>query len=252
MERLWYIKHCRLFDVLTSDQLARLERRARVRRFAKNVPVYLPNDAADAVLLLAEGRVKLCSTTPEGKRGILAFVEAGEVFGELTLVGEAQREEVAETVVPSTIVWLPGNEVETLMGESPQLTLGVSKLIGLRRKRVERRLKTLLFRSNRDRLVHLLLDLAEQYGEVVSEGVHLSIRLSQQDLASIIGATRESVTTLLGQLQLEGLLKVARQRIVIRDLRRLADLTDAVAPAIPQPPADPSSAAAGPAVPLRN
>ncbi len=251
MERLWYIKCCRLFEQLTPAQLARLERRARVRRFPKNTPVYLPSDAADGVLLLAEGRVKLCSITSDGKQAILAFIEAGELFGELSLVGEAKREEHAETVDASTVILLPGNAVSSLMAESPELTFGVTKLIGWRRKRVERRLRSLLFRSNRERLVQLLLDLAEQYGETAPEGVRLSIKLSQQDLASIIGATRETVTVLLGELQLDGLLKVARQRVVIRDLKRLAERVGTAPPSIPETtPARPAGVFVPP-LPLR-
>lgn len=65
-------------------------------------PIYLPSDAADGVLLLAEGRVKLCSNTPEGKQAILAFIEAGELFGELALLGDAERDEHAETLLAST------------------------------------------------------------------------------------------------------------------------------------------------------
>jgi CRP-like cAMP-binding protein len=233
-ERHWYIKRCRLFERLTDEQLARLELRARVRRFPRKSPVYLPSDAADGVFLLAEGRIKLCSTTPEGKQAILAFIEPGEVFGEISLLGEgAEREEMAEAVAPSTVIFLPGDELEQLMSDSSQLSLSVTKLVSWRRRRIERRLKTLLFRSNRERLIHLLLELSEQYGKPDPNGILLDIRLSHHDLASVIGTTRETVTILLGELQLEGFLKVARQRIVIRKLEPLAQSVYAKAPSIP-------------------
>lgn len=235
MERLWYIKHCRLFEQLTPDQTNRLERAARLRTFPKNASVYLPSDAADGVFLLAEGRVKLCSLTSEGKEAILAFIDAGELFGELALLGETQREEHASTVLPSTIILLPRNEVEEIMAESARLSLGVSKLVGWRRKRIERRLKNLLFRSNRERLCHLLLDLVEQYGRRTDDGVLITIKLSHQDLASIIGSTRETVTVLLGELQLDRLITVVRRRLVIKELERLADSVTAVAPNLPEP-----------------
>lgn len=80
-EHHWHIKNCRLFERLSADQLSRLEKRARMRRFAKGVPVYLPSDTASSVFLLAEGRVKLCSVTPDGKQAILAFIEPGELSG---------------------------------------------------------------------------------------------------------------------------------------------------------------------------
>lgn len=231
-DRIWYIKHCRLFQTLTLDQLERLEKHAKLRKYPKNVPVYFPSDAADSVLLLAEGRVKICSNTADGKQAILAFIEPGEVFGELSLVGEGRRDEHAETMAASTVVLLPGGVLEDLLAQSPSLSLGVTKLIGLRRKRVERRLKTLLFRSNRERLLHLLLDLTEQYGKSRPDGTLIDIRLSHLDLASVIGTTRETMTLLLGELRTSGLLKIEKHRLLIPDVGRIAAAVDQAPPEI--------------------
>ena len=86
--------------------------------------------------------------------------------------------------------------------------------MGLSRRRVERRLKSLLFRSNRERLVHLLFDLAEKYGRYTKEGgISLGIHLSHQELASIIGSTRETVTLVLGELQAEGAISISRREL---------------------------------------
>lgn len=221
-QTFWHVRNCSLFQRLSEAQLELLEQRARIRKYPKGASLYLPTDWADSTFLLAEGRIRICSTTPEGKQTILAFVEPGEVFGELSLVESGQREERAEAVVGSTVVLIPSDALRQIMEDSPSLSLGVTKLIGLRRKRVERRLRSLLFRNNRDRITHLLVELAEQYGNATSEGLELSIRLSHQDLASIIGATRETVTTLLGEMQSEGLLRIRRQRLLILDLRKLA------------------------------
>ncbi len=203
-----------------------LEQGCRIKKYAKGMSVYLPTDASEGAFLLCEGRVRICSTTPEGKQSILAFVEPGEVFGELALVEKGLREERAETTSASTIVFLPAERLQTLMAKSAELTIGVTKLIGMRRKRIERRLRSLLFRSNRDRLTHLLVELADQYGMATSEGIELKIRLSHQDLAAIIGATRETVTTLLGDMQSEGLLIIKRQKLVLLNLPRLASADD--------------------------
>lgn len=221
-ERLWYLKSCDLFQQLSSDQLAILESRCRVRKYPRSTPIYLPADHADGVLLLAEGRVKLGSFTEEGKQTILAFIEPGEIFGELSLIGSSEREEYAESVEKSTIILIPNEAMQQLLAENPSVSLGVTKLFGLRRQRVERRLKYLLFRSNRERLVHLLIELAEQYGKQVADGVELRIKLSHQDLASIIGSTRETVTVVLGELQSEGRLKLGRRKITLTDAAELA------------------------------
>ncbi|MEM9353242.1 MAG: Crp/Fnr family transcriptional regulator [Planctomycetota bacterium] len=229
-ERLWYLKHCDLFQQLTMQQLTGLEARCRSKTFPRGSPVYLPADYADAVLLLAEGRVKIGGFTEEGKQTILAFIEPGEVFGELALAGSTEREEYAEAVEKSSVVLMPREALEALLAENPQLALGVTKLFGLRRKRIERRLRYLLFRSNRERLVHLLIELAERYGRQNSEGVELTIKLSHQDLASIIGSTRETVTVVLGELQSEGRLSIGRRKIVLKDLPELASSVNVPVP----------------------
>ena len=110
-------------------------------------------------------------------------------------------------------------------------------MMGLRRRRIERRLKSLLFRSNRERLIFLLLELAEKYGQAASEGVRIGIKLSHQDLASIIGSTRETVTVVLSELQTEGYLIVRRRQIILARPGELAAGIDASPPQIPQSPA---------------
>ncbi len=231
-QAFWHVRNCSLFQRLNESQLARLEQQARLRKFPKGAAIYLPQDVADAALLLAEGRVRIVCNTPDGKQSILALIEPGELFGELAIIDSAPREERAEAMTGSTVVFLPGDHLRQLMEECSGLALGVTKLIGMRRKRVERRLRSLLFRSNRERLTQLLVDLAEQYGNPTTAGIELRIRLSHQDLASIIGATRETVTTVLGELQSEGLVLIGRQKLVLLDLPRLAR-NDTGSPASP-------------------
>jgi len=230
-ERLWYLKRCDLFQRLSPEQLAALETRCRMRQFPRGTPIYLPADNADSVMLLAQGRVKIGSYTEDGKQTILAFIEPGELFGELSLLGTTvEREEYAEAVEKSTIILISNEVMQGLLAEIPTVSLGVTKLFGLRRQRIERRLKYLLFRSNRERLVHLLLELAEKYGLPGGNGVELRIKLSHQDLASIIGSTRETVTVVLGELQAEGLLELGRRKIKLIDIARLADSVNVPVP----------------------
>lgn len=229
-EKYWFLKRCDLFGPLSDEQLQRMESRCRIREIPRNSPVYLPADAADGMLLLASGRVKICGFTPDGKQSILTFIEPGEVFGELAILEPGERDEYAEAVLAATVLLIPRDQVQQLMLEQPALSLGVTKLIGLRRKRIERRLKYLLFHSNRDKLVHLLLELVEQYGKTSDEGIEITLKLSHQDLASIIGATRETVTVNLGELQAAGLIKVGRKRVLVKDVERMAASVSVAAP----------------------
>jgi CRP-like cAMP-binding protein len=221
-DNYWSIKSCGLFSQISLQDVQQLESHSKMRRLKRGEPVYLPSQTADGVLLVASGRVKICHVTPDGKLSILNFIDSGEIFGELVLVDSDYREEYAEAAELTTLVLIPRDEILKLMSRYPHVSLGITKLIGLRRQRIERRLRNLLFRSNRQRIVHLLLELAEKYGQLILTGYQLKIDLSHQEIASIIGSTRETVTVVLGQLQTEGLIEIARRRLTICDLTKLA------------------------------
>ncbi len=234
-EKFWYLKNCSLFECLSDEHVRRLEARAKARNFKRSALVYVPSDQGDCVLLLISGRVKIFHNTQDGKQAVLAIIDPGELFGELAIAAleEEQREEYAETMEASTIVLVPADEIKRLAAEHHSLSVGITKLMGLSRRRVERRLKSLLFRSNRERLVHLLFDLAEKYGKYTKDGgISLGIHLSHQELASIIGSTRETVTLVLGELQSEGVISISRRDLVLCQAGRLAEMIEMPIPKI--------------------
>jgi CRP/FNR family cyclic AMP-dependent transcriptional regulator len=234
-EKFWYLKNCSLFECLSDEHVRRLESRAKSRSFKRGALVYVPTDQGDCVLLLTSGRVKIFHNTQDGKQAVLAIIDPGELFGEIAIatMEEAQREEYAETMEASTIVLIPSDDIKRLASEHPSLSVGITKMMGLSRRRVERRLKSLLFRSNRERLVHLLFDLAEKYGKYTKDGgIALGIHLSHQELANIIGSTRETVTLVLGELQAEGTISVSRRDIILCQAGRLAEMIEMPLPKI--------------------
>lgn len=221
-ESLWWLKQSELFRRLSGEQLSRLESMSLRRTFAPRSPLVLPEESASSVYLLTEGLVKVSHVGPDGRESILAYIEPGELFGELVLLNEHDRDDHVEAVERSSVVAMPAAEVRRLMSEHAELAVAVTKLVGLRRQRIERRLRNLLFRSNRERLVHLLLDLAEQFGRAGEDGIEMRVRLSHQDLAGLIGSTRESVTVLMGELKAAGDVGGGRRRVVLTNPCRLA------------------------------
>jgi CRP-like cAMP-binding protein len=231
-DKFWYLKRCDLFERLTPEQISRVESRSKTRTFERNSLVYVPSDENDSLLLLGTGRVRIYHNTSDGKQALLAIIDPGELFGELSLVQAGRREEFAEAMEQSTVVLIPRADVHRLMEELPNFSIGITKLIGLRLQHVERRLKSLLFRTNRERVVHLLLELAEKYGAHTNDGIAIGIKLSHQDLANVIGSTRETVTVVLGNLQEEGSLLIKRQQLILTKVKRLADSIGATPPVL--------------------
>ncbi|QDU78500.1 Global nitrogen regulator [Polystyrenella longa] len=231
-EKYWSLNHCELFERLTKEQIKRLEETSKVRPFKRGELIYLPTDAGNSVLMVASGRIKIYHITSEGKQAVLSLMEPGEIFGELAALDDNPREEFAEAMVSSSVIMIPSEALRQLAEEHASVSLGVTKLLGLRRRRIERRLKSLLFRSNRDRLIHLLLELTEKYGRQTADGVLITIKLAHQDLASIIGSTRETVTVLLGELQNERQIEVHSRQLLLRNIEKLAHSIDVPVPRV--------------------
>ena len=125
----WFLKNCNLLSQLPPQELQRLETTSKTRKFKRGEPVYLPSEAADGVLVVVQGRVKLCNVTPDGKQSILHFVESGEIFGELALVAGGNREEFAEAAEATTLVVIPKTDMLNLMMRYNTLQVGITRLI---------------------------------------------------------------------------------------------------------------------------
>ena len=225
-----YLQQSRLFAGLSAEQTQRLANRASVRRLPDKAPLSLPAAETQAVHLVLSGRAKVCYLTQDGKQPILYFVDPDELVGEQMILNGDSTDEYVETIEPSIVASMQVGDLRGLMLNEPGFSAGVSELIAKRRGQAERRLRQLLFLSNRERLTHLLLELADQYGTGDSEQIDLTIKLSHQDLANFIGSTRETVTVVLGKMQLDGLVSVRRRRITLLDIQKLARSVDRPVP----------------------
>src|SRR5207247_6160693 len=110
-KKIWFLKRCDLFQQLTPAQQQRLESHAVMRTFQRGEMIYFPTEPGRSVLVLARGRVKIKAVTPDGKETIFAFIEAGELFGELALVDSEPRNEYAETVEEAHLLPIPREDL---------------------------------------------------------------------------------------------------------------------------------------------
>lgn len=218
---MWFIKSSPWFAGLSEVQCQRLEQAARNLELKRGCSLALVGDQNRWVYLVIRGRLRVTTLTPQGKQAILGYVEPGELFGENALLGQPQTADRTEAAEDSLIARIPTELVQQVMRESPATTLAITKLIGMRFSRLERRLRSLLFRSNRERLLQLLLDLAQQYGMPRTEGIEIKIAFSHQELANLIGSTRESVTLLMSDLETQGLIQVKRRKISLLDCQQM-------------------------------
>lgn len=210
-----YLQRSRLFSCLSDSQTQELVQASTVQRLPPRASINISAEQNRTVHLMLVGRAKVCYWTPDGKEPILYFVGPDELVGEQSIFSGESLEDSVETLESSLMATIPTTLLRSLALGEPAFTTSLSELISRRRKKSENRIRHLLFLSNRDRLTHLLLDLAEQHGTGTAARIELDIKLSHQDLANFIGSTRETVTVVLGKMQVEGLLRVKRRRITL-------------------------------------
>lgn len=223
--KLWYLSNFNLFKSMTSAQMEDLNRRTVMREVKRREALYLPGDPGDRIYLLKRGVVKISALLDDGRELILALLRPGEVFGEEAALEEAPRDHMAEAYEDALICIITRKDFLDMLRSNPDVAFSVTKLIGFRLRTFRTRVETLLFKGAAARLAQTLLELAKEHGVPDARGVLLPLRLSQQNLANLIGVTRESVNLTLSDFRRRGLVELDRRSLRILDPEELARVT---------------------------
>ena len=221
---LWYLKKVPLLAQLGPDALARLSEKVVLREVRRREVVYLPGDPAETVYLVNGGRVKISKVTRDGKALTLNYCGPSEIFGESSLVEGGAREEMAEAMENSMISELELPVFEDLLSSNASLGLAMVKLLAKRRLDLENKVETLVFRDVTSKLAELLLELAEEYGVEDSRGTLIALKITHQELANLIGSTRETVSLTLSQFKRKQLLTTEGRKVIVTDSESLRAL----------------------------
>lgn len=179
--------------------------------------IYAPGDASDHVLILMSGAIKLSVESPEGREIILSFLHPGDVFGQLAMVDRGPRDHIATAYEHSMVYAIKGETLRRLIQEIPSVASEAMKLMGSELRSYRRRVEELLYKSAHARVAHTLLDLAGHHGVRDADGVVIPLRLSQRDIANLVGLTRETVNFILKDLRQRNLIETQGRSIRLRE-----------------------------------
>ncbi|MFQ5442338.1 MAG: Crp/Fnr family transcriptional regulator [Thermodesulfobacteriota bacterium] len=202
--KLWYISSNKIFSGLPEKERDRMAPMLKPVNIKKKSFIYSMGDSADDLYILKEGRIKITRITEDGKELTFDILEPGDIFGELALAGEEERETSAEALEDSFICTINRKDFEGFVGKNPALSLRITKWIGSRLRKIENRVENLIFQDVRTRILALFIDLGEKYGKDSPRGRKIDIKLSHQEIANLVGATRETVTLELNNLKKTG------------------------------------------------
>lgn len=213
--KLWYLKHIRLFDGMSPAEMQEMEKMTRMEEVKKRQPLYLPGDPSTNVYFLKQGRVKISNTDASGKEITFELLEAGDVFGELEALDGVPRATAAEAMDDALICAIPRDAFTRYLATHPAVTVELTKIIGLRLRKIQSRVEDLVFRDVPARLAHLLIELGKSDGVADAAGIRIKAKLTHQEMANLIGCSRETVSATLGQFRDQELISMDGRTMMI-------------------------------------
>ena len=225
--KLWYLKNFNFIEACDDEMRDFIHRQTSMKCYAKKQPIYFPGDPSDTIFLLKEGQVKISKLTEDGRQVILDVLGQGEIFGELSLLDDNQpRDEIAESVGEAIVCSIQRKHFEKALEKNPSAHLEVTKRIGLKLRKFEEKLSEMLFKDVRKRIAGFLVHHAEDYGTIKQGVITIKTNLSHEDIGSLTGAARQTVSTVMNELKSAGMIDFTRKTIIIYDLDKLREYAE--------------------------
>ncbi len=226
---VWYFEDVNMYKVFCPHLFREYEDKHDFKNFKKDEFIYFKDDPSNNIYMVAEGKVKIAYYTDGGKEVVKSILSKGEIFGEMALMGEEKRNDFARSIEQQTLLCPLNIEVmHDLMYKNRSLSFKIYKLIGFRFRKMERKIEGLINKDVKTRLVDFILDMANEYGQKVGDETLIRHAFTQKDIADLIGASRQTVTTLLNDFKEANLIYFDRKRILVRNLDQFKEQADAL------------------------
>jgi CRP/FNR family transcriptional regulator, cyclic AMP receptor protein len=214
---LGLLRKCDVLADISADILQQLLPNVKVGTFRPRQVIYLPGDRAQGVHFLSSGRIKISKVTRDGKELTLAYRSEGDFFGEPCLLDGGPREEMAEAMDPSLTVEVDRELLDQLLRTNGLAAYRFTRALIARRKDLETRVEQLIFKDVGSKLAELLLNLGVEHGIADQRGTVVGLKITHQEMANLIGSTRETVSLTLSQFKRKGLIQTEGRKVILAD-----------------------------------
>jgi CRP/FNR family transcriptional regulator len=181
----------------------------------------MPGDRADSVYVLKKGRIKLSVLAESGREIAIDLFQQGEMFGEFALIDESQRSNMAQALDDVSAWVFNKGDFMQLLERLPKLALNYIRMAGYRRRRMEKKLSDITSKDVSARICELLYELSTGAPDATCAAHESLIPLMQHDVASLIGASRQTTTSILNDLQRRSIIELGRGWIRVKRTKEL-------------------------------
>ena len=211
-----------LFSALDEDAAAALRATMLQVELPRGNVLFNEGDHGDRLYVIDEGKIKLGATSSDGRETLLAILGPGEMFGELSFFDPGPRNATAVALTDATLLGVGHADLEPWLTGRPEVAAALLGALARRLRRTNEAMADLVFSDVPGRVAKALLELAAKFGEPNPDGsVHVVHDLTQEELAQLVGASRETVNKALADFQNRGWLRLEQRGVDLVDLERL-------------------------------
>lgn len=215
------LRRAPLFASLDDEAFVALTEDISEVDLSRGATLFYEGDPGDQLYFIVSGKIKLGRTASDGRENLVAIMGPGEIFGEMALFDPSPRSTSATAVSETRLAGVKHDSLRKAMEKSPQISAQVLQALARRLRRTNENLADLVFSDVPGRVAKALLDLADRFGRPATDGILVAHELTQEELAQLVGASRETVNKALAEFVSRGWIRLEARAVVILDHQRL-------------------------------
>jgi CRP/FNR family transcriptional regulator, cyclic AMP receptor protein len=215
------LRRAPLFEGLDEESARALRRQMTEVKLSRGEHLFLEGDQGDRLYVVLDGKIKLTRAATDGRESLWSVLGPGEMFGELSLFDPRPRTSTASAVTDATVAALGDEALRPWLMDRPDVSMHMLRALARRLRRANDVTADLVFTDVPGRVAKNLLDLADRFGERDNAGLHVHHDLTQEELAQLVGASRETVNKALADFAARGWLQISARSVLILDTERL-------------------------------
>ena len=215
------LRQAPLFTALDDEAAAALQASTVEVRLSKGQDLFLEGEPGDRMFVITEGKVKLGHTAADGRESLLAILGPGELLGELSLFDPGPRTATATALTDATLIAVGHSALRPWLTGRPEVAEALLQALAQRLRRTNEAMADLVFSDVPGRIAKILLELGDKFGRQMPDGLHVTHDMTQEELAQLVGASRETVNKALADCASRGWIRLASRAVVLIDIDRL-------------------------------
>jgi CRP/FNR family transcriptional regulator len=210
-----------LFSALDDEAAQALRASMSEHKASKGKVIFAEGDPGDRLYVVMQGKVKLGSQSTDGRENMFAVLGPGEMFGELSLFDPSPRQATAVALTDVTLLGLGNEALQPWLTGRPEVAIGLLRALARRMRKSHDSLSDLVFTDVPGRVAKALLELARKFGQSEADGMRVNHDLTQEELAQLVGASRETVNKALADFAQRGWIVLEQKSVLITEIERL-------------------------------